>query len=90
MLTAAGGAALLGTYAAGARLADAWGFLLLGLTTLLGLVAVGGAVALARGWHSTRLSRVADLLESFAVVLSLPLAAVAADGIEAFRRITSG
>lgn len=90
MLATAGVAALLGTYAAGARLADAWGFLLLAVATLLGLVAVGGAVALARGWHSTRLSRLADLLESFAVVLSLPLAAVAADGIEAFRRMTSG
>ncbi|MDU0312359.1 hypothetical protein RKE38_01570 [Phycicoccus sp. M110.8] len=90
MLTTAGVAALLGTYAAGARLADSWGFLLLALATLLGLVAVGSAVALARGWHSTRLSRLADLLESFAVVLSLPLAAVAADGIEAFRRLTSG
>jgi hypothetical protein len=90
MLAAAGVAALLGTYAAGARLADAWGFLVLGASTVLGLLAVGSAVALARGWHSTRMSRLADLLESFAVVLSLPLAAVAADGIEAFRRMTSG
>jgi hypothetical protein len=90
MLATAGVAALLGTYAAGARLADSWGFLLLALATLLGLVAVGSAVALARGWHSTRLSRLADLLESFAVVLSLPLAVVAADGIETFRRLTSG
>ncbi|GAB3447966.1 hypothetical protein GCM10027517_32450 [Phycicoccus ginsengisoli] len=90
MLAAAGVAALLGTYAAGARLGDAWGFALLALATLLGLVAVGSAVALSRGWHSTRLSRLADLLESFAVVLSLPLSVVAADGIEAFRRLTSG
>ncbi|MFC8502776.1 hypothetical protein ACFUC1_10465 [Pedococcus sp. NPDC057267] len=90
MLTTAGVAALLGTYAAGARLADAWGFVLLALATVLGLVAVGGAVALARGWHSTRLSRLSDLLESSAVVLSLPVAVVAADGIEAFRRLTSG
>jgi hypothetical protein len=49
-----------------------------------------GAVALAGGYHSTRLSRLADLAESMAVVLVLPLGVVAAGGIEALRRLTSG
>ncbi|MEO5983418.1 MAG: hypothetical protein ABIQ13_14000, partial [Pedococcus sp.] len=55
-----------------------------------GVLVLAGSVALGRGWHSTRLSRLADALESVAVVLSLPAAIVAADGIEAFRRMTSG
>ena len=68
-------------------------------TWVLGLVvtalavaaaAVVGAVALTGGYHSTRLSRLADLVESAAVVLVLPLAVVAAGGIEALRRLTSG
>ncbi|WP_406831427.1 hypothetical protein ABEG17_01195 [Pedococcus sp. KACC 23699] len=55
-----------------------------------GIVVVAGSVALGQGWHSTRLSRLADALEGVAVVLSLPAAIVAADGIEAFRRMTAG
>ena len=55
-----------------------------------GVLVLAGSVALGRGWHSTRLSRLADALEGVAVVLSLPAAIVAADGIEAFRRMTSG
>jgi hypothetical protein len=51
---------------------------------------VVGAVAVTGGYHSTRLSRVADLVESTAVVLVLPLGMVAAGGIEALRRLTSG
>jgi hypothetical protein len=51
---------------------------------------VVGAVAVTGGYHSTRLSRLADLVESAAVVLVLPLALVAAGGIEALRRLTSG
>ena len=54
------------------------------------LPSVVGAVALTGGYHSTRLSRLADRVESAAVVLVLPLAVVAAGGIEALRRLTSG
>lgn len=56
----------------------------------LGLVVLVGAAALVNGWRSPRLSRLADLLESTAVVLALPVAIVAAGGFEAFRRLTSG
>ena len=51
---------------------------------------VVGAVALSGGYHSTRLSRLADRVEALAVVLVLPLGVVAAGGIEALRRLTSG
>ena len=51
---------------------------------------VVGAVAVTGGYHSTRLSRLADLVESTAVVLVLPLGMIAAGGIEALRRLTSG
>ena len=47
-------------------------------------------VAVTGGYHSTRLSRLADLVESTAVVLVLPLGMIAAGGIEALRRLTSG
>ena len=57
---------------------------------IIAAAAVAGAVALTGGYHSTRLSRLADLVESAAVVLVLPLAVVAAGGIEALRRLTSG
>ncbi len=60
------------------------------LAMLLALAAVVGAVALAGGYRSTRLSRLADRVESLSVVLSLPLAVVAAGGVEALRRLTSG
>lgn len=61
------------------------------VTALVGASAtVVGAVALTGGYHSTRLSRLADLVESSAVVLVLPVGVVAAGGIEALRRLTSG
>jgi hypothetical protein len=90
LLAASAASALLGTYAAGSRLDALWGFLLVGLAAFLGVLAIVGSVALGRGWHSTRLSRLADMVEGLAVVLSLPAAAVAADGIDVMRRITSG
>ncbi len=62
----------------------------IGVLVATGALVLAGSVALGRGWHSTRLSRLADALEGVAVVLSLPAAIVAADGIEAFRRMTSG
>lgn len=55
----------------------------------LGVLSAAGAAALGRGWRSTRLSRFADLLEGLSVALSLPIAILAADGIEALRRLTS-
>jgi hypothetical protein len=57
---------------------------------IVAAVTVLGATAVARGYRSTRLSRFADALESLAVTLALPLALVAAGGIEALRRLTSG
>lgn len=57
---------------------------------LVAAVTVLGATALASGYRSTRLSRFADALEGLAVTVSLPLAVVAAGGIEALRRLTSG
>ena len=56
----------------------------------LAAATVVAAVAVTGGYHSTRLSRLADLVESAAVVLVLPLGVVAAGGIEALRRLTSG
>ncbi|MBR7742830.1 hypothetical protein KC207_05930 [Phycicoccus sp. BSK3Z-2] len=60
------------------------------LGVVLGGVALLASVALAGGWTSTRMSRSADRLESFAVVTVLPLALVAAGAVEALRRLTSG
>jgi hypothetical protein len=90
LLTAAASSALLGTYAAGQRLGAGAGFGVVAFAVALGVVAIVSAMALARGWHSTRLSRLADMLQGLAVVLSLPAAAMAADGFEAMRRMTSG
>ncbi|MGO4342255.1 hypothetical protein [Pedococcus sp. 2YAF34] len=90
LLTAAALSALLGTYAAGQRLGAGPGFGVVGVAVVLGVVAIVSAIVLARGWHSTRLSRLADMLQGLAVVLSLPAAALAADGFEAMRRMTSG
>jgi hypothetical protein len=64
------------------------GLVVVALTVAAGTVV--GAVALTGGYHSTRLSRLADLVESTAVVLVLPLGMVAAGGVEALRRFTSG
>jgi hypothetical protein len=90
LLTSSAASALLGTYAAGQRLGAGPGFALVVGAVVLGVVAIASAVALGRGWHSTRLSRLADMLQGLAVVLSLPAAALAADGFEAMRRMTSG
>jgi hypothetical protein len=87
--------------AAAASLVAATGYALLAdhPSWVLGLVVVAlvaaagtvvGAVAVTGGYHSTRLSRLADLVESTAVVLVLPRGMVAAGGIEALRRLTSG
>ncbi|WP_411941963.1 hypothetical protein [Oryzobacter faecalis] len=62
---------------------------------VLGTVGVASAtlvaaVALSGGYHSTRMSRLADRIESLAVVLVLPLGVLAAGGVEGLRRLTSG
>ena len=86
------GAASLVAATGYALLADhpSWvaGLVVVALTLAAGTVV--GAVAVTGGYHSTRLSRLADLVESTAVVLVLPLGMVAAGGVEALRRFTSG
>ncbi|WP_392545087.1 hypothetical protein [Oryzobacter telluris] len=67
-----------------------WVVWLVTATVAVALLTVVGAVALAGGYHSTRMSRLADRVESLAVVLVLPFGVVAAGGIEALRRLTSG
>ncbi|WP_299447158.1 hypothetical protein [uncultured Phycicoccus sp.] len=67
-----------------------WFWLLVGSALVLGVVAVLAAVALAGGWASTRMSRMADRLESLAVVTALPFGVLAAGAVEALRRLTSG
>lgn len=86
------GAAALTAAGAYAALAEhpTWVLGLVVTALAVAAAAVVGAVALTGGYHSTRLSRLADLVESAAVVLVLPLAVVAAGGIEALRRLTSG
>ncbi len=87
----AGAAALTGA-GAYASLGEnpTWVLALVVTALVVAAAAVVAAVALAGGYHSTRLSRLADVVESAAVVLVLPLAVVAAGGIEALRRLTSG
>ena len=79
--------------AAYALLATGWS----GATAMLFLVATAvawvsvlSASAIVRGYRSTRMSRFADALETMTVALSLPLGIVAAGGVEAIRRMTSG
>ena len=79
--------------AAQALLATGWP----GAPVVLFLVASGvawvsvlSAAAIVRGYRSTRMSRFADALETTTVALSLPLGIVAAGGVEAIRRMTSG
>ncbi|MBM6399047.1 hypothetical protein [Phycicoccus sonneratiae] len=67
-----------------------WRWPLVGVGVLLGVVGVVAAVAIAGGWASTRLSRLADRLESLAVVTALPLGVLAAGAVETLRRLTSG
>lgn len=57
---------------------------------LVGWAGVAASVLLVSGYRSTRMSRLADALETMTVALALPLGIVAADGIEALRRLTSG
>ena len=79
--------------AAGWALLDAhpsWELGLVVSALVAAALAVVGAVALTGGYHSTRLSRLADVVESTAVVAVLPVAVVAAGGVEALRRLTSG
>ncbi|KGN35015.1 hypothetical protein N802_01315 [Knoellia sinensis KCTC 19936] len=79
--------------AAFALLATGWA----GATPVVFLVGTGiawvsvvSAAAIVRGYRSTRMSRFADTIEGLTVALSLPLGIVAAGGVEAIRRITSG
>ncbi|MEO5608412.1 MAG: hypothetical protein ABIQ61_12040 [Ornithinibacter sp.] len=67
-----------------------WVPVVVALTVVIGLASVAGAVAVGGGYRSTRLSRAADRVESLSVVLALPLAVVAAGGVEGLRRMTSG
>lgn len=60
------------------------------LATAIGWISVVSATALKQGYRSTRMSRFADTLEGLTVVLSVPLGVVAAGGVEAIRRMTSG
>ena len=67
-----------------------WVVWLVAVTVAVALLTVVGAIALVGGYHSTRMSRLADRVEALAVVLVLPFGVVAAGGIEALRRLTSG
>ena len=60
------------------------------VATAVGWVSVVSATALRRGYRSTRMSRFADSVEGLTVALSVPLGIVAAGGVEALRRVTSG
>ncbi|MBT0994255.1 hypothetical protein KIN34_08140 [Cellulomonas sp. DKR-3] len=59
------------------------------LAILLLLVVAGVGAALARGWRSVVASRVADVVENLAVVLSLPVAIAAGGLVEILRRAVS-
>lgn len=67
-----------------------WAVWLVAVTVVVATLTVVGAVALSGGYHSTRMSRLADRVEALAVVLALPFGVVAAGGIEGLRRFTSG
>lgn len=79
--------------AAVALLATGWS----GATLVVFLVGTGiawisvvSATAIVQGYRSTRMSRFADSLETMTVAFCLPLGIVAAGGVEAIRRMTSG
>ncbi len=79
--------------AAVALLATGWS----GATVVVFLVGTGiawisvvSASAIVQGYRSTRMSRFADSIETMTVAFCLPLGIVAAGGVEAFRRMTSG
>ncbi|MFW5471915.1 hypothetical protein ACOCJ5_01255 [Knoellia sp. CPCC 206450] len=78
------GLALLATGWSGATV------LLFVVATAVAWVSVLSATAIVRGYRSTRMSRFADTIETATVALSLPLGIVAAGGVEAIRRMTSG
>ena len=76
-----------------ALLATGWSgatALLFLVATAIAWVSVLSATAIVRGYRSTRMSRFADTIETATVALSLPLGIVAAGGVEAIRRMTSG
>lgn len=58
--------------------------------TAIAWISVVSAAAIVQGYRSTRMSRFADSIETLTVALSLPLGIVAAGGVEAIRRMTSG
>ncbi len=55
-----------------------------------GLLAAALIAPLARGFTSLSLSRIGDMVQGLAVVLSMPAAFVAANGVELVRRAVSG
>ncbi|AVM60743.1 hypothetical protein [Actinomyces sp. oral taxon 897] len=69
------------------RVLDAQGLAVVLLAT--GLVAVGGCLLVTRGEASALVGRVADLLESFCVLVVLPSAVVAAGLFDLIRRVAS-
>ena len=56
----------------------------------LGWIMVMASALILGGYRSTRFSRLADALEGLTVALALPLSIMAANGIEALRRVASG
>ena len=90
MLGACAALLLAGAYA---LVASGWGgatVVLFLVATAIAWISVVSATALQRGYRSTRMSRFADSLEGLTVALSVPLGVVAAGGVEAIRRMTSG
>lgn len=79
--------------AALALMATGWSgatFVVFLVGTAIAWISVASAAAIVRGYRSTRMSRFADSIETLTVALSLPLGIVAAGGVEAIRRMTSG
>lgn len=79
--------------AAYALLATGWSpapVVLFVVATAVAWISVLSSSAIVRGYRSTRMSRFADAIETLTVALSLPLGIVAAGGVEAIRRMTSG
>lgn len=90
MLAACGSLLLAAAYA---LLATGWSgatLVLFLVATAIAWISVLGATAIVGGYRSTRMSRFADAIETMTVALSLPLGIVAAGGVEAIRRMTSG
>ncbi|KRE43493.1 hypothetical protein [Knoellia sp. Soil729] len=83
-LLLAAAVALLGTGWDGAA------FVVFVVGSIIAWTSVASAAAIARGYRSTRMSRFADAIETMTVALCLPLGIVAAGGVEALRRVTSG